>query len=91
MPTSSLDGEPDGAGSGRCHMQARPGRCEGRAGGWELGAGGGVWALGSHTRPLGLVPSAMGCPLPVCTPPSHPWLTAGWTVGRSGEDPRAVS
>ena len=51
MPTSSLDGEPDGAGSGRCHMQARPGRCEGRAGGWELGAGG--WGLGAGGTALG--------------------------------------
>ena len=31
------------------------------------------------------------CPLPVCTEPSHPWLTAGWTVGRRGEDLGAVT
>lgn len=36
-------------------------------GGLGLGAGGGVQALESHSRPLGLVPSTMGCPLPVCT------------------------
>lgn len=34
-------------------------------------------------NPRGLPTS---CFLPVCTAPSHPWLTAGWTVGRGGED-----
>lgn len=49
MPTNSLDGEPDGAGSRHGHAQAQPGRCWGRAGGWGLGGqpwGAGGWGTG---------------------------------------------